>query len=67
MMDADLKSLEERVSKLVALSRHLSDDNAQLRQELLQLQQETQALKLNMAQAGVQLERLLSALPEGGQ
>jgi len=30
------------------------------------LHQESQSLKLNMTQASVQLERLLSALPEEG-
>lgn len=65
-MDADLKSLEERVTKLIALCAQLRDENVELRQEVTRLHQESQSLKLNMTQASVQLERLLSALPEEG-
>ncbi len=67
LMDADLKSLEERVTKLVALCEQLRDENVELRQEVTRLHQESQSLKLNMTQASVQLERLLSALPEEGR
>ena len=66
-MDADLKSLEERVTKLSALCGPLRDENVELRQEVSRLHQESQSLKLNMTQASVQLERLLSALPEEGR
>jgi cell division protein ZapB len=66
-MDADLKSLEERVAKLIALCNQLREDNGQLRQEVSKLHQESQSLKLNMTQASVQLEKLLSALPQEGQ
>ncbi len=67
LMDADLKSLEERVAKLIALCNQLREDNGQLRQEVSKLHQESQSLKLNMTQASVQLEKLLSALPQEGQ
>jgi cell division protein ZapB len=67
LMDADLKSLEERVTKLIALCSQLRDENVELRQEVTRLHQESQSLKLNMTQASVQLERLLSALPEEGR
>lgn len=63
-MDADLKSLEERVAKLIALCQTLREENVQLRQEVTRLHQDTQSLKVNMTQASVQLERLLSALPD---
>jgi cell division protein ZapB len=66
-MDADLKSLEERVAKLIALCTDLREDNVQLRQEVSKLHQESQSLKLNMTQASVQLEKLLTALPQEGQ
>lgn len=62
-MDVDLKSLEERIAKLIVLANQLRDDNVQLRQEVMRLHQESQSLKLDMTQATVQLERLLSALP----
>ena len=63
-MDADFKSLEERVAKLIALCQTLREENEQMRQEVTRLHQESQSLKLNMTQASVQLERLLTALPD---
>ncbi len=63
-MDADFKSLEERVAKLIALCQTLREENVQMRQEVTRLHQESQSLKLNMTQASVQLERLLIALPD---
>lgn len=63
-MDADFKSLEERVAKLIALCQALREENVQMRQEVTRLHQESQSLKLNMTQASVKLERLLTALPD---
>lgn len=56
-MDADLKNLEERISKLVALCSSLKEENLQLRQK-------SETLKSNMEQASAKLETLLSALPK---
>lgn len=64
-MDADLKSLEERVAKLIALCNQLREDNGQLRQEVSKLHQESQSLKLNMTQASVQLEKIVVCITTG--
>lgn len=56
-MDADLKNLEERISKLVALCSSLKEENLQLRQK-------SETLKSNMEQASAKLETLLGALPK---
>ncbi|HEY0906606.1 MAG TPA: hypothetical protein VGE17_05350 [Methylophilus sp.] len=61
-----MKSLEERVAKLLTLCQGLREENVQLRQEVTRLHQDTQTLKLNMTQASVQLERVLTALPDAG-
>ncbi|MDP8567028.1 hypothetical protein [Methylophilus aquaticus] len=52
------------MAKLIALCQTLREENMQMRQEVTRLHQESQSLKLNMTQASVQLERLLTALPD---
>ena len=56
-MDADLKNLEDRISKLVALCGSLKEENTQLRKK-------SEALKSNMEQASAKLENLLGNLPK---
>ena len=58
LMDADIKELEEKISKLVALCGSLREENTQLREK-------SAALKNNMEQASVKLEGLLGQLPKG--
>jgi cell division protein ZapB len=57
-MDADIKALEEKISKLVALCGSLREENTQLREK-------SDALKNKMAQASNKLEGLLEKLPQG--
>lgn len=56
-MDADLKNLEDRISKLVALCGSLKEENTQLREK-------SEALKASMQQASAKLETLLGNLPK---
>lgn len=56
-MDADLKNLEEKISKLIALCNALREENIDLRQK-------SATLKSNMEQASVKLEALLGKLPQ---
>lgn len=56
-MDADLKNLEEKISKLIALCNSLREENTELRQK-------SATLKSNMEQASEKLEALLSKLPQ---
>lgn len=62
-MDADLKRLEEKINKLVSLCVTLREDNAQLRNDLTQAQQNSDALKSNMLLASEKLEILLETMP----
>jgi cell division protein ZapB len=62
-MDADLKALEEKVARLIALCQSLREENVQLRQELAQAQDDTRQLRDNMTQASARLEALIERLP----
>ncbi len=57
-MEADLKDLEAKISKLIALCGLLREENKQLREK-------SETLKNNMEQASVKLEGLLGKLPQG--
>jgi cell division protein ZapB len=58
IMEPDLKSLEEKISKLISLCTNLREENIRLRSDLTQT-------KNNMMQASNKLEVLLESLPEG--
>jgi len=62
-MDADLKRLEDKISKLVSLCTTLREENTQLRNNLTQVQQNSDTLKSNMLLASQKLEILLEKLP----
>lgn len=62
-MDADLKALEEKVARLVALCQSLREENVQLRQDLAQAQDDTKQLRDNMTRATTRLEALIERLP----
>ena len=57
-MEPDLKSLEEKIGKLISLCSNLREENVRLRSDLTQT-------KDNMLQASNKLEGLLESLPEG--
>jgi len=57
-METDLKILEEKISKLIAVCGSLREENTQLREK-------SETLKSNMEQASVKLEGLLGKLPHG--
>ena len=65
IMDTDLKSLEEKISKLIKLCRDLREENGQLRGDLSQAQQAASTLKNNMLLASNKLEVLLDSVPNG--
>jgi cell division protein ZapB len=58
IMELDLKSLEEKITKLISLCTNLREENIRLRSDLTQT-------KNNMVQASNKLEVLLESLPEG--
>ena len=62
-MEADLKSLEEKISRLVTLCANLREENGQLRGDLSQAQMAADGLKSKMLLASNKLEDLLTAMP----
>ena len=62
-MDADLKSLEEKLSGLISLCSDLRNENAQLRHDLNAVQSDTALLKANVAEASERIETLMESLP----
>ena len=64
IMEADLKSLEEKITRLITLCSDLREENVQLRSDLSQAQQDASLLKSNMQLAGDKLESLLASMPE---
>lgn len=63
-MDADLKSLEAKLTKLIELTQNLRTENAALRQELVQAQSESKRLRENVDVVSSRLEAIIERLPE---
>jgi cell division protein ZapB len=63
-MEADIKGLEAKITKLISLCSSLRKENAQLLGDLEQAQQTADALKSNMQQASNKLEGLLESMPQ---
>ena len=64
-MEADLKSLEEKISRLITLCASLREENGQLRGNLSQAQVAADGLKNKMLLASNKLEALLTSMPNG--
>ena len=62
-MDVDLKTLEEKLTQLIALCQQMRAENLELRQDLAQAQDQSKQLKDNMVQASIRLEALVERLP----
>ncbi|MGQ0442988.1 MAG: hypothetical protein ACT4OH_06010, partial [Methylophilaceae bacterium] len=63
-MEADIKLLEAKISKLISLCSGLRQENGQLRDDLTQVQQNAELLKSNMEKASIKLENLLESMPQ---
>jgi cell division protein ZapB len=63
-MDAELKSLEEKINQFVALCQKLRADNHELRQQLAATQNENKQLNDKIGDAKTRLESLLTQIPE---
>lgn len=62
-MDADLKTLELKLSGLISLCSDLRSENTQLRLDLSATQNDVALLKANMVIASERVEALLESLP----
>jgi len=63
-MEADLKTLEDKLTQFIALCRHLKSDNHTLRQELAQARSDVKVLRENMTEAETRLQAIIEQLPE---
>lgn len=63
-MEAELKSLEQKISRFVELSQRLRTDNQQLRQQLAAALNEKRQLEEKIGNATSRLENLLNQIPE---
>jgi cell division protein ZapB len=63
-MEADLKTLEDKIGQLVELTQRLRSDNRGLRQELAQAVSDNKRMGEKVDAAKVRLEALLERLPE---
>jgi len=63
-MDNELRALEAGIDQLAALARRLRAENAELRQSLLDSQNENRSLNEKVESAALRLQRLLDHLPK---
>lgn len=63
-MDAELRSLEEKINQFVTLCQRLRTDNHELRQLLAHAQNENKQLNDKIGDAKTRLESLLTQIPE---
>jgi cell division protein ZapB len=62
-MDAELKSLEDKISQFVELCHRLRADNQKLRQELASAVNRSKRLEEKINSATMRLETLLAQIP----
>lgn len=63
-MEADLKTLEVKLTQFIELCQHLKSDNHSLRQELAQAQSDIKVLREHMAEAESRVQSIIEQLPE---
>lgn len=62
-MEAELKSLEQKINQFVELCQRLRSDNQQLRQQLAAALNESRQLEEKISNATSRLENLLNQIP----
>jgi cell division protein ZapB len=63
-MDAELRSLEQKITNLVELCQRLRKDNHELRQQLATALNQNRLLEEKISSATSRLENLLNQIPE---
>jgi cell division protein ZapB len=63
-MDAELRSLEDKVNQVVALAQRLRSDNHDLRQQLAAALNDNKQLTEKIGVAATRLETLLTQIPD---
>lgn len=65
-MEAELSTLDQKITQLVQLCHRLRTDNSELRQQLAAAQNQNKQLTEKIEAARQRLESLLSRIPENG-
>jgi cell division protein ZapB len=65
-MEAELSSLEEKITQLVQVCHRLRADNNELRQQLAAAHNQNKHLTEKIESARTRLETLLARIPEAG-
>ena len=63
-MEAELKTLEQKITQFVELCQRLRIDNQQLRQQLASILNDNKLLEEKVGAATSRLENLLNQIPE---
>jgi len=63
-MEAELKSLEQKINQFVELCQRLRADNQQLRQQLASALNDNKRLQDKITNATARLENILTRIPE---
>lgn len=63
-MEAELKSLEQKLNRFIELCQRMRVANEQLRQQLVSAMNENKQLNAKIGTATARLENLLSQIPE---
>ena len=66
-MEAELTSLDDKISQLVRLTQKLREDNSRLRQNLASIQAQNKLLSEKVNTARARLEALLTQIPDGAE
>ena len=66
-MDQELEALGERVERMLALVRRLSDENARLAAQLAECQDSNRQLEQRISDARARVEAALSRLPAAAE
>jgi cell division protein ZapB len=66
-MEAELKSLDDKINQLVSLCQRLRKDNSTLRQQLASARDDNKRLSEKIGAARTRLESLLEQVPENSE
>jgi len=66
-MEAEFNALDERIQQLIRVAERLRSENGELRQQLVESQNEGKLLRDRMTVARSRLETLLARLPEDSE
>jgi predicted nucleic acid-binding Zn-ribbon protein len=64
IMEAELTSLENKITQFIEVNEHLREETLKLRQEIASISQRNKQLEERITLASSRLERIVEQLPE---